>query len=84
MFRLRNFNLTVTKIILNHSSDWRINEKSDECGGFVALQRIANEEYTNGPGMQWNGPAVLRTASPLSGYEQEYMRRLTWLTTKTY
>ena len=52
MFRLRNFNLTVTKIILNQLNDWRINEKQVVRGHRGAFHELRMKSTQMGPEME--------------------------------
>ena len=49
MFRLRNFNLAVTKIILNQSNDWRINEKQVVRGHRGVFHELRMKSTQTGP-----------------------------------
>ena len=82
--------LTVTKIILNQSNDWRINEKQVVRGHRGAFHELRMKSTQTGPGrneMKWNLKErtlqYYELTSPLSGYEQEYNASVTWLITKT-
>ena len=90
MFCLQNFNLTVTKIILIHSNDWRINEKQVVRGQRGAFHELRMNSIQTGPGTdsavyELEMLHVLTQAlhANSKGYEQEYNATVTWLITKT-